>query len=70
LSERGELELSREEMIAVVDALLDAGYLVPVRARPYKQAKADMTLYALDTKSRQVRNILEAAEPAGQSASR
>ncbi|BBL80515.1 hypothetical protein RxyAA322_23690 [Rubrobacter xylanophilus] len=71
LDERGELELSREERVEVVEALLDAGYLNPVRARPYKQAKADMTLYALDAQSRQVRNILDgAAEAAAQSASR
>ncbi|WP_041327993.1 NYN domain-containing protein [Rubrobacter xylanophilus] len=71
LGERGELELSREEMVEVVEALLDAGYLNPVRERPYKGARADMTLYALDTESRQVRNILkEPAEAAAQSASR
>ncbi len=58
LDERGELELSREEIGEVVNAMLEADFLNRVRAKPYEQAKADMTLYALDTEREEVKNAL------------
>jgi len=61
LDERGELELSREEIEEVVSAMLEADYLNRVRAKPYKQAKADMTFYALNREREEVRELLDGA---------
>jgi uncharacterized LabA/DUF88 family protein len=58
LDERGELELSREEIGDVITAMLDADYLNKVRQKPYKQAKADMTFYALNRDKSEVKNAL------------
>jgi uncharacterized LabA/DUF88 family protein len=58
LDERGELELSREEIGDVITAMLEADYLNKVRQKPYQQAKADMTFYALNTDKSEVRNAL------------
>jgi uncharacterized LabA/DUF88 family protein len=58
LDERGELELSREEIGDVINAMLDADYLNKVRRKPYEQAKADMTFYALNTDKNEVKNAL------------
>jgi hypothetical protein len=58
LDERGELELSREEIEEIISAMLEAEYLSRVRARPYKQARADMTFYALNLEREEVKNTL------------
>jgi uncharacterized LabA/DUF88 family protein len=58
LDERGELELSREEIGEVITAMLDADYLGKVRQKPYKQAKADMTFYALKADKQEVKSAL------------
>ncbi|MCA1687523.1 MAG: NYN domain-containing protein [Actinobacteria bacterium] len=58
LDERGELELSREEIEEVISAMLEADYLNRVRAKPYKQAKADMTFYALNRDKEEVKSTL------------
>jgi uncharacterized LabA/DUF88 family protein len=58
LDERGELELSREEIEEIISAMLEADYLSRVRAKPYKQAKADMTFYALNLEREEVKNTL------------
>jgi uncharacterized LabA/DUF88 family protein len=58
LDERGELELSREEIGEVITAMLDADYLGKVRQKPYKEAKADMTFYALNREKSEVQNVL------------
>jgi hypothetical protein len=58
LDERGELELSREEIGEVITAMLEADYLNKVRQKPYAQAKADMTFYALNTDKNEVKNAL------------
>jgi len=57
--ERGELELSREEIEEVIGAMLDADYLSRVREKPYKEAKADMTFYALNRDREEVKNALD-----------
>jgi uncharacterized LabA/DUF88 family protein len=59
LDERGELELSREEIEEIISAMLEADYLNRVRARPYEEAKADMTFYALNRDQEEVRNALD-----------
>ncbi len=59
LEERGELELSREEIGEVVGAMLEAEYLSKVREKPYKQAKARMTFYALNRDLEEVRSALD-----------
>ena len=59
LDERGELELSREEIEEIIGAMLEAEYLSRVRAKPYKQARADMTFYALNLEREEVKNTLE-----------
>ncbi len=61
LDERGELELSREEIGEVITAMLDADYLNKIRQRPYKEAKADMTFYALNSDKQEVRSVLNGA---------
>jgi hypothetical protein len=58
LDERGELELSREEIEEVISAMLEAEYLSKVRAKPYEQAKADMTFYALNRDKEEVKETL------------
>src|SRR5918992_1581800 len=58
LDERGELELSREEIVEVISAMLEADYLNRVRARPYDEARAEMTFYALNRDREEVRNAL------------
>ena len=58
LDERGELELSREEIEEVISAMLAADYLNRVREKPYKEAKADMTFYALNSDKSEVKNAL------------
>jgi hypothetical protein len=59
LDERGELELSQEEIREVIEAMLEAGYLMPTRTKPYKEAKANITLYALDRDRQEVKSALE-----------
>jgi uncharacterized LabA/DUF88 family protein len=58
LDERGELELSREEIEEVISAMLEADYLNRVRTRPYEEAKAHMTFYALNLEREEVKNAL------------
>jgi uncharacterized LabA/DUF88 family protein len=58
LDERGELELSREEIEEVISAMLEAEYLSRVREKPYKEAKAAMTFYALNRDREEVKNAL------------
>ena len=59
LDERGELELSREEIGEVINAMLEADFLNKVRAKPYEQAKADMTLYSLDKEREEIKAALD-----------
>src|SRR5918997_68394 len=59
LDERGELELSREEIEEVIGAMLEAEYLSRTREKPYKEAKADMTFYALNRDREEVKNALD-----------
>jgi uncharacterized LabA/DUF88 family protein len=61
LEERGELELTQEEIRDVIEAMLEAGYLTPVRAKPYEEAKANMTFYALNHDREEVKTALEAS---------
>ena len=61
LEERGELELTQEEIREVIEAMLKAGYLSPVRAKPYEEAKANITFYALNRDREEVKVALEAA---------
>ena len=58
LDERGELELSREEIGEVINAMLKADYLGKVRQKPYEAAKADMNLYALNADKQEVKTAL------------
>lgn len=58
LDERGELELSREEIGDVIGAMLDADYLSRVRQKPYEAAGADMTFYALNNEKKEVKSVL------------
>jgi uncharacterized LabA/DUF88 family protein len=59
LDERGELELTREEIEEVIGAMLEADYLSRVREKPYEEAKADMTFYALNRDREEVQNALD-----------
>ncbi len=58
LNERGELELSREEIGDVISAMLEAQYLDIVRQRPYEGSKADMTFYELNSGKQEVQAAL------------
>jgi uncharacterized LabA/DUF88 family protein len=58
LDERGELELSREEIVEVISAMLEVDYLNRVRTKPYSEAKADMTFYALNRDREEVKSAL------------
>ena len=58
LDERGELELSREEIGEVINAMLAADFLDIVRQRPYEGAKADMTFYELNANKKEVKTAL------------
>ena len=59
LNERGELELSQEEIGDVITAMMDSEFLDRVRTKPYEQAKADMTFYALNTDREEVKSALK-----------
>ena len=61
LDERGELELSKEEIREVIEAMLDAGYVVKKRTKPYKEAKADITFFALNSERDEVKAALNGA---------
>ncbi|CAA9459026.1 MAG: Maebl [uncultured Rubrobacteraceae bacterium] len=58
LDERGELELSQDEIREVIGAMLEAGYLTPTRTRPYEKAKADITFYTLARDRQEVKAAL------------
>ncbi|MGH3088957.1 MAG: NYN domain-containing protein [Rubrobacteraceae bacterium] len=58
LDDRGELELSRDEIGEVIGAMIEAEFLSKVRVKPYKQAKSNMTFYKLDKDREEVRNAL------------
>ena len=60
LDERGELELSRDEIGEVINAMLEADFLDKVRRKPYEAAKADMNLYALNAEKPEVASALNA----------
>ena len=59
LDERGDLELTREEISDVISAMLEANFLNRVRAKPYKQARADMTFFALNKEKEEVKTALD-----------
>ncbi len=58
LDERGELELSRDEIGEVINAMLEADFLDKVHQKPYEAAKASMTLYALNADKPEVASAL------------
>ena len=60
LDERGELELSRDEIGEVINAMLEADFLGKVHEKPYEAAKAGMNLYALNADKPEVVSALNA----------
>jgi uncharacterized LabA/DUF88 family protein len=58
LDERGELELTREEISDVITAMLESDFLNRVRAKPYQQAKSEMTFFALNKDKEEVKTSL------------
>jgi len=58
LDERGELELSRDEIREIIEAMMEAGFLAPIRTKPYEQAKANITFYALNRDRGKVQEAL------------
>lgn len=58
LEERGELEMSQEEIGEVIAAMLDADYLSVSRLKPYEEARAKMTFYTLNREMKEVENLL------------
>ncbi|CAA9428296.1 MAG: Maebl [uncultured Rubrobacteraceae bacterium] len=61
LDERGELELTQDEIREVVEAMLETGFLETTRTKPYEEAKADITFYTLDRDREEVKAALEPA---------
>ena len=59
LDERGELELSQDEIREVIGAMLETGFLSPSRTKPYEEARANITFYALDRDRKEVKTALE-----------
>jgi uncharacterized LabA/DUF88 family protein len=59
LDERGELELSRDEIGEVINAMLEADFLDKVHQKPYEAAKAGMNLYALNADKPEVASALD-----------
>src|SRR5215210_2809498 len=59
LDERGELELSKDEIREVIEAMLETGFLAPTRTKPYKEARANITFYTLDRDREEVKAALE-----------
>ncbi len=53
--------MTKEEISDVITAMLDADFLNRVRAKPYKQAQADMTFFALDKDKQEVKAALESS---------
>ena len=58
LDERGELELSRDEIGEVINAMLEGDFLDKVRQRPYETAKANMNLYVLNADKPEVASAM------------
>ena len=58
LDERGELELTREEISDVITAMLESDFLTRVRAKPYQQARSEMTFFALNKDKEEVKTAL------------
>ena len=58
LDERGELELSRDEIGEVINAMLEADFLDKVHQKPYEAAKSGMNLYALNADKPEVASAL------------
>ena len=61
LDERGELELSSDEIREVIEAMIEAGFVAKRRTKPYKEAKADITFFALDRDRDEVQAALNPA---------
>ena len=59
LDERGELELTQDEIREVVEGMLETGFLEPTRSKPYEEAKAHIVFYALDRDREEVKVALE-----------
>jgi uncharacterized LabA/DUF88 family protein len=59
LDERGELELSQQEIREVIGSMLDTGFLKKERVKPYEKAKANGTFYALDRDRAEIRSALD-----------
>jgi NYN domain len=59
LDERGELELTQDEIREIVEAMLETGFLEPTRTKPYEEAKAHIVFYALDRDREEVKAALE-----------
>jgi uncharacterized LabA/DUF88 family protein len=62
LEERGDLEMSQEEIGEVITAMLDADYLSARREKPYEQSKAKMTFYTLNRDLKEVENLLDGVQ--------
>ncbi|AHY45291.1 NYN domain [Rubrobacter radiotolerans] len=60
LDDRGELELSRDEISEVITAMIEADFLSKVRVKPYKEARSSMTFYKLESDREEVQSALQA----------
>ncbi|WP_119065461.1 NYN domain-containing protein [Rubrobacter indicoceani] len=60
LDDRGELELSKDEIAEVISAMISLDFLKKVSAKPYKEAKSRMVFYKLEKNSKGVKEALSA----------
>ena len=58
LDERGELELTQDEISDVITAMLESDFLYRVHAKPYSQARSSMTFFALNKDKEEVKSAL------------
>ena len=58
LHERGELELCRDEIGELINAMLQVDFLDKVHEKPYEAAKAGINLYALNAEKPEVKTAL------------
>ncbi|MGI8649049.1 MAG: NYN domain-containing protein [Rubrobacter sp.] len=59
LDDRGELELSKDEISEVISAMISSDFLKKVSSKPYEQARARMAFYKLENNSDEVKAALK-----------
>lgn len=61
LEDRGELELSKDEISEVISAMISSECLKKVSAKPYKEARSKMAFYQLEKSNETVKEALSSS---------